>query len=318
LAEKADLILMPPAKSILARLFQYQKERFPLAVHIPLIAAFSFSAIGYSRSCRKAEGFIDWKDYMACVLTNIIVFFILRVSDEYKDKEEDALYRKHLPVPRGLITLKELAKTTLILFIIAATVNIIFYPTLLPLFFLAMGYMMLMRYEFFIADWLKRHQVAYIVSHMFIIPLADIYASSYDWKLNGVAPPMGLICFFIVSYLNGMVLEIGRKIRTPETEETGVLSYTNLWGLQKAPVIWIAVLTTNLLTACMAASYASHSKVSFFALGIFFILSALPAVMFLVKPTKARSKWIEFTSLVWALGMYLILGGIPQFIKLST
>ena len=99
----------------LLRLFVYQKERFPLLVHGVLIAAFSFSAIAYSRLCRNQEGFIEWNDYLACVLTCITLFFLLRVSDEFKDKEDDAAYRSYLPVPRGLITLKELSNTAIFL-----------------------------------------------------------------------------------------------------------------------------------------------------------------------------------------------------------
>ncbi len=52
---------------------------------------------------------------------------------------------------------------------------------------------------------------------MFIIPLIDIYASGLDWFLAGVPPPRGLLFFFAVSYMNGIVLEIGRnKPRSPK------------------------------------------------------------------------------------------------------
>ena len=71
-----------PKQPLIKRLLIYQKERFPLLVHIPLIAAFSFSAIGFSRACRGENDFIAGADYLACVVTNVILFFMLRVSDE--------------------------------------------------------------------------------------------------------------------------------------------------------------------------------------------------------------------------------------------
>jgi 4-hydroxybenzoate polyprenyltransferase len=41
--------------------------------------------------------------------------------------------------------------------------------------------------------------------------------------------PNGLIIFLIVTFLNGVVIEIGRKIRAKEAEEVGVETYSYLW-----------------------------------------------------------------------------------------
>ncbi len=57
---------------------------------------------------------------------------------------------------------------------------------------------------------------------MLIIPLVDVYASGLDWLLEGTDAPRGLLFFFAVSFMNGVVLEIGRKIRTPDQEKKGV------------------------------------------------------------------------------------------------
>src|SRR5690606_20970926 len=147
--------------SLLTRFFIYQQERFPLMVHVPLIMAFSFSAIGYSKACRGVQGFIAPIDFTVCVFTNVVLFFMLRVADEHKDKVDDALYRKYLPVPRGLISLKELSILMWVLFAVVLVVNIVFYAALFGLFTLMMLYLLLMRYEFFVADWLKKRQVLY-------------------------------------------------------------------------------------------------------------------------------------------------------------
>lgn len=304
-------------QTFLQRIFIYQKERFPVLVHIPLIMAFSFSAIGYSRACRGADGFIHWSDYLACICTNVILFFMLRVADEHKDRVDDAMYRTYLPVPRGLVTLRELSIAAIVLFMAVTILNLFFYQTLLLLYTGMMLYLLLMRYEFFIPEWLKKHQLAYIISHMAIIPLADVYASSYDWKLNNVSAPTGLLFFLYVSYLSGIILEIGRKLRVADTEEPGVVSYTKLWGIQKAPAIWMGILTLNFLVALIAAMYAGHGQISYVVLILIYVLSLLPAVLFITQPTKAKTKWVELMSLVWALSMYLVLGGIPLLLKLT-
>jgi len=239
-------------------------------------------------------------------------FFLLRVSDEYKDRKDDAVHRQYLPVVRGLISLKELRNTSIVLFGIAALLNIIYVPQLLPLLGLALAFLLVMRYEFFMGSWLKRHPLWYMISHMVIIPLADVYASSYDWKLDITPAPVGLIFFFGVSYLNGMVLEVGRKIRTPDKEEPGVDSYTKVWGLKSAPVTWLTILLLNFSLALFAAFYANAHPAVYVVLMSMFVIAAIPAMLFLRKPNTKLSKAIEVVSLLWALTMYLALGGIPQ------
>ncbi len=299
----------------LNRLYQYQKERFPLLGHGPLIAAFSFSAIGYSRQLRGADGFIPGGLFLLCFLTNLSVFFLLRVADEHKDAEDDLKYRPHLPVPRGLVTLKELRVFGLSLLAITVALNAVYVPQMLPLLALTLGYLLLMRYEFFIPDWLRRHMGWYMVSHMFIIPLADIYASGYDWKLQGALPAVGLLLFFGVSYTNGLVLEIGRKLRAPESEKPGVETYTQLWGLKFATFLWLGVLIANYGLA-LAALLHAHISGMVPVLTAFFVLALVPWVLFFRKPTPRHAKLVESFSFVWALAMYLIIGGIPLLLNL--
>lgn len=300
---------------LITRLYQYQKERFPIAVHGLLITAFSFSAIGYSRQLRGAEGFIPLWAFLLCVYSNLSLFFLLRVADEHKDKEDDARFRSYLPVPRGLISLRELRILGYSLLAVAILLNAIYVPALLPLYLIALGYLLLMRYEFFVAAWLRKNLTPYMLSHMLIIPLADIYASSYDWRLSVLDPGAGLLLFFGVSYCNGIVLEIARKLRAPEAEEAGVDSYTKLWGFRGALFVWLAVLTINCALA-IAALMAAGKNGAVAVLAGFYVLALIPWIRFLQKPSPKRSKLVEAVSLIWALAMYLTIGGVPQLLNL--
>lgn len=284
-------------------------------MHGLLIAAFSFSAIGYSRQLRGVDGFIPGGLFLLCFLTNLSVFFLLRVADEHKDAEDDLQYRPHLPVPRGLVTLKELRVFGLVFLAITVALNAFYVPQMLPLLAITLGYLLLMRYEFFIPGWLRRHMGWYMVSHMFIIPLADIYASGYDWKLQGALPAVGLLLFFGVSYTNGLVLEIGRKLRAPESEVPGVETYTQLWGLKFATFLWLGVLIANYGLA-LAALLHAHISGMVPVLTAFFALALVPWVLFFRKPTPRYAKLVEGFSLLWALAMYLIIGGIPLLLNL--
>jgi 4-hydroxybenzoate polyprenyltransferase len=302
--------------SFLKRLYIYQKERFPLLGHGLLVASFSFSAISYSRICRGAEGFVSWPTYLVGIFITITLFMLVRIFDEFKDAEDDAMYRKHLPVPRGLISFRELRTIGIVLVILQITVNLLFFPKMLIIYFSIIAYLSLMGKEFFVAEWLKKHQFWYITSHMFIIPLIDIYASGLDWLLEGVDAPKGLLFFFAVSYMNGIVLEIGRKIRTPEKEATGVLTYTSMLGATKAITLWIAVLFVTFCLGVAACHYAGYGTMAFIVLGIIFILCLIPALLFLKNKTEKLSKAMELASALWTISMYLSLGGIPMLQEL--
>lgn len=285
-------------------------------MHGILIAAFSFSAIGYSRQLRHADDFIPLWQYLICVCTNLAVFFLLRVADEHKDKEDDLKFRPYLPVPRGLVSLVELRTAGFLLLAIAVALNALYVPQMLPLLCATLAYLLLMRYEFFIPAWLRGHMAVYMLSHMFIIPLADIYASGYDWKLAGNRPNTGLLFFFGVSYCNGIVLEIGRKLRAPEAEEPGVETYSRLWGLKRASYIWLLALTVNFALALAAVLYANASGIAPL-LAAFYVLAIVPWWLFLKRPSPKLSKWVEGISLLWALTMYFAIGGVPQLLNLA-
>lgn len=287
-----------------------------MLVHGILIAAFSFSAIGYSRHLRGVEGFIPAWQYALCVLSNLAVFFLLRVADEHKDQEDDRQYRPYLPVPRGLISLKALRGVGFVLLGVAIALNAFFVPAVLPLLLLTLGYLLLMRYEFFAPAWLRAHMGLYMLSHMLIIPLADVYASAYDWKLGSVSPSPALFYFFGVSYCNGIVLELGRKLRAPEAEEEGVDTYTRLWGINRATAAWLLALTINFVLAAAAVRHAGYSNTAVIVLAICFAIVAVPGVLFLRRPSVRLSKTIEAISLLWALAMYLTIGGVPQLLNL--
>lgn len=298
------------------RFYIYQRERFPFLGHGALIAVFSFSAISYSRISRGLDTFIDWPAYLVCILNTIGIFFLVRIYDEFKDKEDDAMYRRYLPVPRGLIKLRELSIVGMSTLIILLMTNVFFNTLIFPLFFIVLLYLFLMGQEFFNPKWLKAHQFWYVASHMFIIPLVDILASGFDWRLAQVSAPAGLLFFFGVSYFNGIVLEIGRKIKTPETEEPGVLSYTTQLGTRRAIYFWMFFLTLTLGLAYLACWYAHHGMSEYIALSVIYVVCLIPAFLFLKKYTVRNAKMIEYASILWTFTMYLALGGIPMLVRL--
>src|SRR6476469_5679018 len=133
----------------LARWWVYQRERFPLVAHAPLIAAFSSAAVCLSALLR-GESRPRAASPVVAFVTALCFFFQLRVADEFKDAEDDARHRPYRPVPRGLVTLRELGSLGVAAALVQLGAALWFDVRLVPLLLAVWAYMALMSKEFFV------------------------------------------------------------------------------------------------------------------------------------------------------------------------
>jgi len=299
-------------KSILTRLWIYQSERFPLFGHGVLIAAFSMSAVSYSALLRQQHQFPAWSVLVSAFASALIFFLLLRIADEFKDYEEDARYRPYRAVPRGLVSLRELAWLAAIVVIIQLVLAASWHKGLLPVLLLVWLYLLAMSREFGVRRWLKAHPFTYMWSHMLIMPLIDLYATAWDWVLASGTPPSGLFWFLLLSFFNGMVIEVGRKTRAPESEEAGVETYTALWGIHKAVYVWLLNLSLTALAAWMAALKTGFGLPVSLLLAGLLGLALILGLKFIKSPTPRLAKGIENFSGIWTILMYISLGLLPM------
>jgi 4-hydroxybenzoate polyprenyltransferase len=294
------------------RWITYQRERFPLAAHAPLVAAFSGSAVCFSSLVRGRVAWPSGRAFLVAFVTSLLFFLQLRIADEFKDFEDDSRYRPYRPVPRGLVTLSELAWVAAGAAAIQLALALWLEPSIVWLLVLAWAYLALMTREFFVPQWLKAHPVMYMASHMVILPLIDTYATACDWWVAGLRqPPPGLSWFLIVSFFNGVVVEIGRKIRSREEEEDGVETYSALWGVDGAVRAWLGAIVVTALAAWKAAQHLGTTRPTLALLAGLAIACAAVGVRFARKPSAGGGKAIELMSGVWTLLMYLGLGAAP-------
>jgi len=294
----------------------YQKERFPLAAYAPLIAAFSFAAVGYSTLRRGSVIGLGWRQTVVAFATSLLFFLQLRLADEFKDFEEDLRYRPYRPVQRGLVKLREIAFVVAACVLLQLLLALWLSIRLLPLLVIAWAYLLLMSKEFFAPRWLKRHPLLYMLSHMVITPLIFLFASACDWVTAGyIRPSTGLLWMLAVGYFNGMVVEIGRKVRAPEDEETGVETYSFLWGRRNAVLAWLAAIVATAAFAYVAARDIHVTQLTVSLLLPALLVCAIAASTFLADGRRGRGKWIESISGLWALLTYITLGALPVLLR---
>jgi 4-hydroxybenzoate polyprenyltransferase len=302
--------------AVVNRWWVYQRERFPLFGHGPLIAAFSFSAVAYSALLRGATGLTSITGWAVAFVTSLAFFLQLRIADEFKDFEEDSLYRPYRPVPRGLVKLWELGVAGVMLAAIQLALALWFFKPLVWLLLATWIYLGMMSREFFVREWLKRRPITYMWTHMLIMPLIDFYATACDWLVTAGnlavhSVPLGLQWFLFVSFFNGIVIEIGRKIRAPADEEHGVETYSVLWGRDRAVAVWLGALVVTAAGAALAAREIGFIGPVAAVLTLFLFSAALMARGFLRAPAAGSGKRFEKLAGLWTVGMYLSLGAGP-------
>lgn len=290
----------------------YQKERFPIFAHGMLVMAFSSSAVCFSHLLRGQATWPAWPSLFVAFVTCLLFFLGLRIADEFKDYEEDLQFRPYRPVPRGLVALRELGWVGAG----AAVVQLVLALWLTPYLIIALCagwlYLALMSREFFAREWLKARPVTYLWTHMFIMPIVDFYATACDWVPAGLkTPPAGLPWFLAASLFNGVVIEIGRKIRAPEDEEHGVRTYSVLWGRSCAVAAWLGMMLLTAVCASLAAAKIGFAIPVGIMTGIVALISIFAAVLFLRDPRQGSGKRFEMLAGIWTLVLYLSLGLIP-------
>ena len=330
----------------------YLNERFPLGKNSFFVLIFTLSGYIYagllynskiiksilSKEVNRVPLFwgkeidkvpIIWYKLFPLFIIIFMFFFQLRITDEFKDYEEDLKYRPYRPVQRGIISLKALGKigiaTIIIQIILAHVIN----SKLIYFMLLVWIYMFLMTKEFFIKNWLTERILIYALSHVVIMIfitlvilkgtgyileshfLESLYLSLERYEKNIF---IGLIPLFALNYLNGIVLEIGRKTRRANEEEYGVQTYSKLWGRKKAVFILCILYAIEYILVLLGLSnmYKEFFMTGTLILTITLVISIYFMIKFLKKdltgkiPENISGIWILISSMNMGLIQYAV------------
>ena len=330
----------------------YLNERFPLGKNSFFVLIFTLSGYIYTellynskiikpillKEINRASLLWDkeidkvpiiWYKLLPLFIIIFMFFFQLRITDEFKDYEEDLKYRSYRPVQRGVISLKTLRKigiaTVIVQIILAHIIN----PKLIYFILLVWVYMFLMTKEFFIKNWLTEKILIYALSHVVIMIfitlvivkgtgyiLQDHFSETLYLLLEKYEKNIfiGLIPLFVLNYLNGIVLEIGRKTRRADEEEHGVQTYSKLWGRKKAVIILSLLFIIEYFFVILGLAHTY--KEYFFFGGLTLLVILIVSIYFMIKFLKKdlSGKIVETVSGLWIIFSSMSLGLLQYFI----
>jgi 4-hydroxybenzoate polyprenyltransferase len=216
-------------------------------------------------------------------------------------------------VPRGLVTLRELALLAGVGMAIQLGAALSLTPRLVGPLAIVWTYMWLMTKEFWAHDVLKRRPFTTLWTHMLVVPLIDFYATACDWLAAGAwhRPRLGLLWFLAASFCNGVVVEIGRKVRAPQDEEEGVDTYSRVWGREPSVRWWLVALLLTAVFALLAARDVDAVGIVAWPLGVLGAIAVVLARTMAATPVAGFGKRLELVSGLWTMTLYLGLGAVP-------
>ncbi len=177
-----------------------------------------------------------------------LFFFKLRLLDEVKDMESDALHHPERPLPRGILSKNEVIQTAFML-MVAEIILFGFYGFWSFLSALiVVGYSLVMYKEFFIKKWLRAHLTTYAVSHTFVVVLISvtIFVSLLGKPLSEI--PREFVYFSFAGWFLFNIFEFGRKTFAKGEERKGIDSYSKIFGKLGAILLVLTMaLSGNLL-----------------------------------------------------------------------
>ncbi len=287
---------------ILKNILAYFGERFPL-INMALFAILFFTvyAVADFFTFPEITPALWW--LIMGVLAVISFFFRLRVFDEIKDYEIDAQNHPQRVLQSGRIKKKQL----IIIAVFGTTIELTW--SLLsgfPIFIcwiVALGYSLLMRYEFFVGKILNRNLLLYAITHMLVMPLIILWVyAAFHPRLEILFP---FYILAVLSLFSGFSFEIARKLHAPHAEKPGIDSYSKSVGYRAAIVLVLIILLGGVLIQVYLLSLINARLWAYFFIGLIFIFALLLYINNMVKPDEKSLRSAEKIVSLFMLASYV-------------
>ena len=287
----------------------WMRERFP-ARNAVFFAVFYATALLIGRASVETDGpmVLSVRDIAGFVAVWCF-FLMLRVFDEHKDFEADAIAHPQRVLQRGLITLGDLRLVGAAAIAVQVGVSVWLDGGIgvVTLWWLAaVAWSVLMAREFFVREWLRAHLVTYALTHIVVMAIVAIWIASMGAPRAASAP--GPWAFALLSLFAALAFEIARKIRAPEQEHPMADSYTQALGIAPAAGMLLGVVlgaaAAALWLVVMISGGVGRAAAATLVVAVGAATGAI--VRFRSRPTPASAKRSESAVGVAALATHLV------------
>ncbi len=289
------------------RLGIYIREMFPLQVYLPF-AILNHYILFFTAQVYLVDKTPVLSFYSLIGVATILGFMlIMRIFDEFKDTEVDAVLFASRPFPRGAVLRKDLQ---LLLFFTLFTVIILnsFRSYTLPFFIASFLYSLLTFKWFFMRQIISKNLMLALVTHQPITWLINVYVASTAMVQSGNFLWTGGIFLLTITFFIPVVgWELSRKIKAKGTEND-YITYSKIFGPRLAAIITLLVnLSFSFLIIFISSKLNLSDWNYYLQIGIMGWIASV-YMKFVINPTKENNnlkKAAEFHSAL-AILVYII------------
>jgi len=270
----------------LADWLQFIKERFDPLSHILMISLFFIAHYLVT----KSSNLLTLGNLQASlVFAGVFLFFLkLRFYDEIKDYELDVIINPTRPLPRGLLTTRDLKKAIILCIITEITVFALCGLNSLITALCAILYSLIMYKEFFIPKIIRPHLTTYAMSHTVVTILLSFTIFSSLTNTSILNLNQSFIYFSLMSWFLFNIFEFGRKIFNEEEERDQVESYSKVFSRTGACIL---VLSQVLLASFCAKQFMIENDLyTLTVLMTTTLLMLIFSIYFLIKQSPLSAK----------------------------
>lgn len=285
----------------LRNLMAYFNERFPL-VNMGLFAILflTVSSVAHFFSFSTQNHF---SNTILGIVAVISFFFRLRVFDEIKDYKIDMLNHPNRVLQSGRVKLKQLMFVSFVLFIPEIAWTIFNGKTAIICWLILLLYSLLMRYEFFVSNYLRKQLLLYAATHMLIMPLIILWIWAAFSPDNLLVKPYFLLAS--LSFLSGFCFEIARKTHAANAEIPTVDSYSQTIGFISAVKLILLFLSLGVFVQFYLLNVINAASWSFTLIALLFVLIVFMYISSVKKSNEAFLRKSELLVSLFMLFSYL-------------
>lgn len=233
----------------LHRWVQFAKERFnPLSYASMILVFISAHYVLFMNLIEQTENpFLNVLNLIPIVLATTLFFFRLRLFDEVKDMESDAVHHPERPLPRGMLSKNEVIRFAFVFMVVEVILFSYYGLWAFGGALVVSIYSLIMYKEFFIKKWLRAHLTTYAITHTFVVVLMSLTIFTALFSESIIKIPGVLIYFSFAGWFLFNIFEFGRKTFASQEEKEGIKSYSKIFGRIGAVLLVLAMVILSII-----------------------------------------------------------------------
>jgi len=285
--------------NLLKRFNTYQKERFPLVILVATTTAVVLSSNAVTLSSLSPVSFL------AAFFAGLLYLFHIRVIDEIRDNQHDNTYHLSRPIPRGVISLKELKTLDAVGVGVFLVIAFLFGKLTLLIGVVALLYTYLAGKEFFLGEIIRAKFFIYNAVNLVQMVLLQFFVYSLfsnTWYKGNL---VWIHLLFI--FINAILLEVLRKIKIEPEESIGHDTYSWHIGFKRSLATFLAFAFISYATFLWILLKNSIAVIPISVSVLFVVPLLVSTISHSRKKTKKSENLLYLSTLIMYVGLNLII-----------